>query len=99
MIRELLNEFPWTKEIFEEASDAIALNLVKLCLDGPADELQLTANAQPAILTTSYAWFQVLRRSFDWSPQVGAGHSLGEYSALVSAKYFVNRQQKVDIRY
>jgi [acyl-carrier-protein] S-malonyltransferase len=85
MVRELFNEFSWTKSLFEEASDAIKLDLPKLCLDGPVDELQLTANAQPAILTTSYAWFQVLRREFDFHPACGAGHSLGEYSALVSA--------------
>lgn len=84
MIKELLGEFPWTKAIFEEASDALHLNLIKLCLDGPADELQLTMNAQPAILATSYAWFQVLRKAVDFHPQVGAGHSLGEYSALTA---------------
>ncbi len=85
MVRELFNEFGWTREYFEEASDAIQVNLTKLCLDGPADELQLTANAQPAILTTSYAWFQVLKKNLDFAPTAGAGHSLGEYSALTSS--------------
>ncbi len=85
MVRELFNEFSWTRELFEEASDAISVDLSKLCLDGPDDELQLTANAQPAILTTSFAWYQVLARNLDFRPSAAAGHSLGEYSALVAA--------------
>lgn len=85
MIKDLLENFTWTREIFEEASDALKHDLTKLCLDGPADELQLTSNAQPTILTTSYAWFQVLRRQFDFAPAAGAGHSLGEYSALLAS--------------
>ncbi len=85
MNAELLREFPWTKTLFEEASDALHLNLTRLCLEGPADDLQLTANAQPAILTTSYAWFEVLKRTVEFSPEAGAGHSLGEYSALTAS--------------
>lgn len=85
MARALKDEFPWTREIFEEASDAISENLLKLMLDGPEDVLQLTHNAQPAILTVSYAWFQVLRRTLDFVPRAAAGHSLGEYSALLAA--------------
>lgn len=85
MVREMFQEFAWTKTLYEEASDAIKIDLKKLCLDGPADELQLTANAQPAILTTSYAWFQILRKTVDFQPAVAAGHSLGEYSALLAA--------------
>lgn len=85
MAKPLLESFPYTREIFEEASDALKENLIKLCNESSADTLQLTHHAQPAILTTSYAWFQVLRRELDFSPQVGGGHSLGEYSALVAA--------------
>jgi [acyl-carrier-protein] S-malonyltransferase len=85
MARALKDEFPWTKEIFEEASDALSEDLLKLMLDGPEDTLQLTFNAQPAILTVSYAWFQVLRRTLDFAPRAAAGHSLGEYSALLAA--------------
>lgn len=85
MVKDLLENFTWTREIFEEASDALKIDLTKLCLEGPADELQLTHNAQPAILTTSYAWFQVLRRQLDFAPSAGAGHSLGEYSALLAS--------------
>jgi [acyl-carrier-protein] S-malonyltransferase len=85
MAKALVDNFPWTRAYYEEASDAMSENLLKLCLDGPADKLQLTENAQPAILTTSYAWFQVLISAVDFKPTAGAGHSLGEYSALTSA--------------
>lgn len=85
MSKDLLQEFSFTRQLFEEASDALHTNLTKLCLDGPSDELQLTHNAQPCILTTSYAWFQVLRRNLDFKPKAAGGHSLGEYSALLAA--------------
>lgn len=85
MNRVLLDNFSFTTHVYEEASEAIKVDLKKLCLDGPDSELQLTANAQPAILTTSYAWFSVLKKALDFAPAVGAGHSLGEYSALTSS--------------
>ncbi|MCB0416237.1 MAG: ACP S-malonyltransferase [Bdellovibrionales bacterium] len=85
MEKELLANFPWTRQIYEEASDSIKTKLLKLCQDGPSSDLQLTQNGQPAILTTSYAWFQVLRRELDFVPDAGAGHSLGEYTALLAA--------------
>lgn len=85
MNRLLLQEFPWSKDLYEEASDAIKLNLLDLCLNGADADLQLTFNAQPAILTTAFAWFQVLKKNLDFRPAVGAGHSLGEYSALLAS--------------
>lgn len=85
MAKPLVDNFGWTREIYEEASDAIKLDLLKLSLEGPEDQLQLTANSQPAILTTSYAWFQLLRRTVDFKPAAGAGHSLGEYTALLAS--------------
>ncbi len=85
MAKALVENFPWTRAYFEEASDALSENLLKLCLDGPADKLQLTENAQPAILVTSYAWFQVAVATVDFKPAAGAGHSLGEYTALTAA--------------
>ncbi|MFM8313905.1 MAG: hypothetical protein ACKOA8_06435, partial [Deltaproteobacteria bacterium] len=63
MSKVLVDNFPWTREIYEEASDAIQENIFKLCAEGPEDVLQLTKNQQPCILTTSYAWFQVLKRN------------------------------------
>ncbi|MFM8314905.1 MAG: ACP S-malonyltransferase [Deltaproteobacteria bacterium] len=85
MSRTLTDQFPWTVQIYEEASDAIKENVLKLCAEGPEDALQLTKNQQPCILTTSYAWFQVLKKTLDFSPFSAGGHSLGEYSALLAS--------------
>jgi [acyl-carrier-protein] S-malonyltransferase len=79
---ELAESFPEAKEIFDRADKALDLALSKLCFDGPAEELQLTANTQPAILTVSVAAATVLREKGIY-PDYVAGHSLGEYSALV----------------
>jgi [acyl-carrier-protein] S-malonyltransferase len=86
MGRDLLSEFPYLKEIFEEAEDASQLNIRKLCFDGPAEELTKTANQQPCILTVTTAVWSVLQNETDLKPDFFAGHSLGEYSALVAAK-------------
>lgn len=85
MGRELLTEFPAVKVVFEEAEDAARINIRKLCLDGPEDELKLTANTQPCILTVSVAAWRVLSEEAGLKPDYFAGHSLGEYSAVVSA--------------
>jgi [acyl-carrier-protein] S-malonyltransferase len=85
MGRELLNEFPSVKVLFEEAADAARINIRKLCIDGPEDELRLTANTQPCILTVSVAIWKVLRDETGIEPAYYAGHSLGEYSAVVAA--------------
>lgn len=70
---------------FDEADAALGFSLSRLCFDGPADELTLTAHAQPAILVTSVAALRVVAGRTDLRPDVVAGHSLGEYSALVAA--------------
>lgn len=85
MGKQCLAEFPYTKEIFEEAEDATKIALRRLCFEGPESELKLTANTQPCILTTSVAVWTVLHRECRISPELFAGHSLGEYSALVAA--------------
>src|SRR5690606_18645011 len=85
MGRDLLNEFPAAKVVFEEAEDAARINIRKLCLDGPEDELKLTANTQPCILTVSIAAWKVLISETGITPDFYAGHSLGEYSAVVAA--------------
>lgn len=85
MAKPLIDNFTFTKAFYEEASDAIGENLLKWCLEGPAETLELTMNQQPSILTTSYAWFQVLKRQFDFTPAMTAGHSLGEYTALLAS--------------
>ncbi|MEN9835352.1 MAG: [Acyl-carrier-protein] S-malonyltransferase [Pseudomonadota bacterium] len=85
MGRQLLSEFPAVKSVFEEAEDAAKLSIRRLCLDGPEDELKLTANTQPCILTVSVATWRVLQGETGIVPSVFAGHSLGEYSAVVAA--------------
>jgi [acyl-carrier-protein] S-malonyltransferase len=85
MSKALLDHFPGVKIHFEEASDHLSIDLLKLCDEGPSDELQLTKNAQPAILVTSFSWFQVLKNHLGFRPAASAGHSLGEYSALTSS--------------
>jgi [acyl-carrier-protein] S-malonyltransferase len=84
MGRELAESFAWARRVFDEADGAAGFGLSKLCFEGPAEELQLTANTQPAILTVSVAAAEVLREK-GVRPDYVAGHSLGEYSALVAA--------------
>ena len=72
------------RRVFEEADDALGLAISRLCFEGPDDQLKLTENTQPALLTVSIAAFAVLREN-GWAPDYVAGHSLGEYSALVAA--------------
>jgi [acyl-carrier-protein] S-malonyltransferase len=85
MGRALWEAFPEARAVFEEADAALGFALSKLCFEGPKDELTLTANAQPAILTTSIAALRVLEARVPLQPAAVAGHSLGEYSALVAA--------------
>ncbi len=85
MGQELVEKFPVAKETFEEADDALGYSISKLCFEGPEEELQLTANAQPAILTVSIATYRAIQSERDITPGYLAGHSLGEYSALVVA--------------
>jgi [acyl-carrier-protein] S-malonyltransferase len=85
MGRELCENFAEAREAFEEASDAVRRDLKKLCFDGPESDLVLTENTQPCLLTASVAAFRVAVRQLGFVPSVVAGHSLGEYSALVAA--------------
>jgi [acyl-carrier-protein] S-malonyltransferase len=82
---DFYNEFPIARQTFEEASDTLKFDLTKLCFEGELEDLSLTANAQPALLTTSIAALRVLEQETDLSPSYVAGHSLGEYSAIVSS--------------
>jgi [acyl-carrier-protein] S-malonyltransferase len=84
MGRECAQEFPAARAVFAAADAALGLPLSRLCWEGPDDELQLTANQQPALLVTSIAFYRVLEGS-GRRPDAVAGHSLGEYSALVAA--------------
>lgn len=84
MGRELAERFPVAAETFEEADAACGFPLSKLCFEGPEDDLKLTENTQPAILTVSVAALRVLAQH-DVLPNLTAGHSLGEWSAHVAA--------------
>jgi [acyl-carrier-protein] S-malonyltransferase len=85
MGQQLAQDFPAAKAVFEQADDALGIKLSRLCFEGPEDDLRLTANTQPAILTTSIAALRALQSELPLTPELAAGHSLGEYSALVSA--------------
>ena len=77
------------KEIFKEADDKLNYKISNIILEGPENELKLTKNTQPAILIVSYAIFSVLKKEFNFdfsSTKFFAGHSLGEYSALVCSR-------------
>lgn len=87
MGRELADNFPVAKAAFDEADQALGFALSSLCFEGPEADLQLTANTQPAILTASIAAYRVLAEK-GFQPDFVAGHSLGEYSALVAAGAF-----------
>jgi [acyl-carrier-protein] S-malonyltransferase len=86
MGRDLAEQFPASRAVFEEADEALGFALSRLCFEGAAEELQLTENTQPAILTVSVAALRALAgEGFTAAPAYVAGHSLGEYSALVAA--------------
>lgn len=85
MGKDLFQNFPVARQVFQEADDALNDHLSRLCFEGPEEDLKLTANTQPAILTHSVAALRVLHQEAGLAAQVAAGHSLGEYSALVCA--------------
>ena len=85
MGKDLAENFPIARQLFEEANDALGFDLASLCFNGPEEDLKLTAITQPAILTVSVAALRVLQQETGLVPDYAAGHSLGEYSALVSA--------------
>jgi [acyl-carrier-protein] S-malonyltransferase len=88
MGKELYENFSVAKKIFEEADDTLHLSISGLCFNGPEEALKLTENTQPALLTTSIATLKVLQAEKGLIPQFTAGHSLGEYSALVGSGAF-----------
>jgi [acyl-carrier-protein] S-malonyltransferase len=84
MGKDLADKFPVARAVFDEADKALGFSISKICFEGTEDELKLTANTQPAILTVSVAAYRVIAEK-GISPDFVAGHSLGEYSALVAA--------------
>jgi len=85
MGKEFYENFSTARQIFEEADDTLHLSISEICFKGPEEALKLTENTQPAVLTTSIAALKVLQMEKGMAPQFTAGHSLGEYSALVAS--------------
>lgn len=85
MGKDLAAKFPAARQVFEEADDTLGFSISELCFEGPAEDLQLTENTQPAILAVSVAAFRAMEGIGLPAPAFVAGHSLGEYSALVAA--------------
>jgi [acyl-carrier-protein] S-malonyltransferase len=86
---EFYNKFDIAKKVFKEADDILKFKISKIILEGPDEKLRLTKNTQPAILSVSYAIFLILKKEFNFdfkSTKFFAGHSLGEYSALVCSE-------------
>ena len=83
MGKEFFENFHEAREVFQEADDVLHLSISSLCFQGPEEALKLTENTQPAVLTTSIAVLRVLQAEKGVVPHLAAGHSLGEYSALV----------------
>jgi [acyl-carrier-protein] S-malonyltransferase len=84
MGKALAGTYAAARRVFEEADEALGFAISRLCFEGPEDRLKLTENTQPALLAVSMAAFEVLRGE-GMAPDYVAGHSLGEYSALVAA--------------
>lgn len=88
MGKDLYDNFPAAKEVFDKANSTLKIDIRKLCFEGPQDELSTTANSQPAILTTSIAALRAYESSpmaCQCTPRFSLGLSLGEYTALVAA--------------
>ena len=90
MGKDFFENYDLVKDLFKQADESLGINLSKIILEGPKDELDLTVNTQPAIFLISYSIFQVMKKEFNIDldkAKYFAGHSLGEYSALCAAKY------------
>ena len=84
MGKEFYDTYDIAKKRFDEADEALGYSIKKMCFEGPEEDLRLTANTQPAILTVSVIAAEILKER-GVEPDVAGGHSLGEYSALVTA--------------
>ena len=84
MGKEFFDNYDIAKKMFKEADEALGYSIMKMCFEGPEEDLKLTANTQPAILTISCIANEILKEN-GVQPEITGGHSLGEYSALVAA--------------
>jgi [acyl-carrier-protein] S-malonyltransferase len=88
MGKEFYENFSVARQVFEEAEDSLRFSISELCFKGPEESLKLTENTQPAMLTASIAALRVFETEKGMTPQFTAGHSLGEYTALVASGAF-----------
>jgi [acyl-carrier-protein] S-malonyltransferase len=88
MGKELYDRFGYVRDLFESADKALDFALTDLCFHGPEEDLRKTYNTQPAILLASFAVWTVLKKETDLNPALFAGHSLGEYTALLASGLF-----------
>src|SRR3972149_4612404 len=85
MGEDLHDAYPAAREVFREASEALGFSVAELCFSGSEEDLRRTENTQPSIFTVSVAAYRVLEEETGIRPLCAAGHSLGEYSALVAS--------------
>jgi len=85
MIKDLYDNFDIVKNIVKKADESLSFALSNLMFNGPSEELLLTQNAQPAILTSSIAVYELIKKELGFEFEISAGHSLGQYSSLVAA--------------
>jgi [acyl-carrier-protein] S-malonyltransferase len=88
MGKGLYDRFEYVRDLFKIADETLGFPITKLCFEGPEDELRQTYNTQPALLLVSYAVCRVLKTETGITPYLVAGHSLGEYTALLAGKFF-----------
>ncbi|HOJ71334.1 MAG TPA: ACP S-malonyltransferase [Syntrophorhabdaceae bacterium] len=88
MGKRLYDGFDSVKSIFKRADEILGFSITELCFNGPEEELRQTYNTQPALLLVSYAIWEVLRNKVELRPAFMAGHSLGEYTALLASGFF-----------
>jgi [acyl-carrier-protein] S-malonyltransferase len=88
MGKGLYDRFELVRDLFEKADKTLGFPITKLCFEGPEEDLRQTCNTQPALLLVSYAAWQVLKAETGINPHLVAGHSLGEYTALLSSGFF-----------
>ncbi len=88
MGKGLYDRFEYVRDLFKTADETLGFPITKLCFEGPEDELRQTYNTQPALLLVSYAVFRVLKTQTGIAPYLVAGHSLGEYTALLAGGFF-----------
>ena len=90
MGKDVYDNFPKAKSVFLDADKRLGYSLSDLCFNGPEEKLKITIHTQPALLTTSIACFELIKEA-GIKPDYVAGHSLGEYSALVAAEVWIFR--------